>query len=212
MEGVDYAADIFFNGKLLGIQEGMFTIGKYDITDLVNFSTMLAMTRSPVLTINLVGHASTPGTKSYNKGLSKRRAQKVAAVIRSAGTIVHTINVAAKGEEGAGPGAKSRRVDISVKDLPKGFKNPYQIAGHEFGHMLGLHEEYKGKSKSAHYKLVEEAFGKKVAKTFTSREARSASIMSSGIDVRPYHYVTVWEALGRATSPTLTRADWKIAY
>ena len=49
-------------------------------------------------------------------------------------------------------------------------------------------------------------------KTFTIREARSASIMSSGIDVRPYHYVTVWEALVRATSPTLTRADWKIVY
>ena len=40
MEGVDYAADIFINGELLGTQEGMFTIGKYDITDLVNFSTM----------------------------------------------------------------------------------------------------------------------------------------------------------------------------
>jgi hypothetical protein len=88
---------------------------------------------------------------------------------------VHNINVNAKGEEGAGVGQKFRRVDISVPDLPKGFKNPYQIAGHEFGHMLGLHEEYPGKKKSAHYRLVEEAFGKKVAKTFTSRDVRSAA-------------------------------------
>ena len=40
LEGVDYACDIFFNGQLVGTQEGMFTIGKYDITALVNFNTM----------------------------------------------------------------------------------------------------------------------------------------------------------------------------
>ncbi|MEL7121509.1 MAG: sugar-binding domain-containing protein [Bacteroidota bacterium] len=40
LEGVDYACDVFFNGQLLGTQEGMFSIHKYDITDYVNFNTL----------------------------------------------------------------------------------------------------------------------------------------------------------------------------
>ena len=40
LEGVDYACDVYLNGELLGSQEGMFTVHKYDVTRLVNFSTM----------------------------------------------------------------------------------------------------------------------------------------------------------------------------
>ena len=40
LEGVDYACDVFFNGKLVGTQEGMFRIYKYDVTELINFDTL----------------------------------------------------------------------------------------------------------------------------------------------------------------------------
>ncbi|MDW7692973.1 hypothetical protein R9C00_10415 [Flammeovirgaceae bacterium SG7u.111] len=40
LEGVDYACDVFFNGELLGTQEGMFSVNKYDITDLVRFTSL----------------------------------------------------------------------------------------------------------------------------------------------------------------------------
>lgn len=36
--------------------------------------------------------------------------------------------------------------------------------------------------------------------------------MDGGIDVRPYHYVTFWEALGHCTEPDLKRTDWKIKF
>ncbi|WP_111708195.1 glycoside hydrolase family 2 protein [Lutibacter citreus] len=36
-DGVDYACDVFLNGKILGSHEGMFTPFSYDITDLVSF-------------------------------------------------------------------------------------------------------------------------------------------------------------------------------
>ncbi|SDW34944.1 beta-mannosidase [Lutibacter oricola] len=36
-DGVDYACDVFVNGKMLGSHEGMFTSFSYDITDLVSF-------------------------------------------------------------------------------------------------------------------------------------------------------------------------------
>jgi hypothetical protein len=81
--------------------------------------------------------------------------------------------------------------------------------------MFGFDEEYAGGAKeSSHYKLVEEAFGTKVADTFVKRKAGedSASVMDGGIDVRPYHYVTFWEALGHCTEPDLKRTDWKIKF
>ncbi|TXG36086.1 glycoside hydrolase family 2 protein [Seonamhaeicola maritimus] len=36
-DGVDYACDVFVNGKMLGTHEGMFTSFSFDITDLVSF-------------------------------------------------------------------------------------------------------------------------------------------------------------------------------
>ncbi|MDV7185912.1 beta-galactosidase [Lutibacter sp. TH_r2] len=36
-DGVDYACDVFLNGKMLGSHEGMFTDFSFDVTDLVSF-------------------------------------------------------------------------------------------------------------------------------------------------------------------------------
>jgi outer membrane protein OmpA-like peptidoglycan-associated protein len=183
-----------------------------DRTSLEAFGRALSMTRHPKLTIHLVGRTSNSGSGKSNLDLSRRRADNVLAAIRTGGTIVHDLKTEPKGEAGAGPEDKWRRVELSIDPVDPNWKNQYDVAGHEAGHMLGLADEYPraGAPAPAHIKLVEEALGKEVAQTFLQREARSASIMSSGLDVRPYHYVTFWEALGRATTPTLTRTDWKI--
>jgi hypothetical protein len=34
--------------------------------------------------------------------------------------------------------------------------------------------------------------------------------MSAGVDVLPRHYVTLWEALGRMTTPDITQAQWSL--
>jgi hypothetical protein len=45
----------------------------------------------------------------------------------------------------------------------------------------------------------------------------SASVMESGNEVRPYHYVTLWQALydtaakgGNQPTPAFTWKDWKV--
>ena len=38
----------------------------------------------------------------------------------------------------------------------------------------------------------------------------TSSQMSAGVDVLPRHYVTLWEALGRMTSPDITQAEWSL--
>ena len=40
---------------------------------------------------------------------------------------------------------------------------------------------------------------------------RTSSQMSNGIDVLPRHYVTLWEALGRMTTPDIKQNEWTIA-
>ena len=179
---------------------------------LEQLGNMLSMTREPALTVNLVGRASTEGDEDDNRILGQRRADNVATAIRAGGNITHALAASSQGEDGAGAEAEWRRVDIDIPDMPATHRNDYDVAGHEFGHMIGLDEEYGSgtEPRSEHYQLVEEAFGTEVANTFLSREASSGAIMSSGLDVRPYHYVTFWEALGRVTSPTLSRSDWKI--
>jgi hypothetical protein len=34
--------------------------------------------------------------------------------------------------------------------------------------------------------------------------------MSVGVDVLPRHYLTIWEALGRMTTPHITQSEWSI--
>ncbi len=67
LEGVDYACDVFFNGQLLGTQEGMFSVHKYEITELVNFDTLRFGTN--VLMIRL--H---PAPRRYSKVAGRKPA------------------------------------------------------------------------------------------------------------------------------------------
>ncbi len=176
---------------------------------------LLAQVKHPRITIQLVGRASTEGTDAVNLDIARKRAEAVKAALGTSANANHDIIIVAKGEEGAGPGPEWRRVDVDIQNLPASWKNDYDVAGHEFGHMIGLHDEYQkpGGGQNDHFKLVEEAFGTKVAEATCSRKPGedSSSIMDGGLDVRPMHYVTFWEALGALTAPTLNRSDWKIS-
>ena len=93
--------------------------------------------------IRLVGHASTVGAADYNQALSERRSANVEAFLHNEMTsrginaeITRTTDTG-EGETGMDNTAESRRVDIIVGD-----GQAQVIGNHEFGHLLGLDDEY----------------------------------------------------------------------
>jgi hypothetical protein len=68
-------------------------------------------------------------------------------------------------------------------------------AAHEMGHMFGLDDEYTGDDKYAPGKKTEHTDFADKAGFSGAQHARSDSIMGSGMNVRPHHYVTFLDAL-----------------
>ncbi|HZB77697.1 MAG TPA: hypothetical protein VE526_15810 [Solirubrobacteraceae bacterium] len=66
---------------------------------------------------------------------------------------------------------------------------------HEMGHMFGLDDEYTGGGKYAPGKKTEHTDFAAKAGFKGAQHARSDSIMGSGTNVRPHHYVTFLDAL-----------------
>lgn len=88
----------------------------------------------------------------------------------------------------------------------------YNVAVHEFGHMIGLPDEYENPDtgpklivKKNYSKLVARA--KLLGPTFSSH---TSSMMSDGMTTLNWHYVTVWEALGALTGEFLYLSAWAI--
>jgi outer membrane protein OmpA-like peptidoglycan-associated protein len=199
------------NPKTVTFAENSDALAATDATKLGELGAVLAMIKQPKMNVATDGFAATG--EADKAALSQRRADNVKAKITGAGSQAHAFAATGKGDTGADATAAWRKVSISISNANAGWKNDYDVAGHETGHMFGFDEEYQGGAKeSSHYKLVEEALGTKIADTFVKRKAGedSASVMDGGLDVRPYHYVTFWEALGHCTEPDVKRAEWKI--
>jgi outer membrane protein OmpA-like peptidoglycan-associated protein len=184
------------------------------------FATYLKRIHHPPIKIALVGHASVGEADA--KKLSQHRAQAVKSHLHSGGVTVHPIASSGVGDTGAAAAPAWQKVDITPTVDPNYKKNPFDVIPHEFGHLLGLGDEYpyavgdKPKA-SDHYNLVKEALGKDYADE-VARQADdpSGNIMFYGNDVRVHDYVTFWSALADATSsaavpvPAFGRKDWKI--
>jgi len=179
------------------------TINAGDQPKLGFLATYLKRISNPKFDIDIVGHASATGNKANNQGLSEKRAQAVETALKSAGLTNHNLNTSGVGQTGATADAKWRKVDITPQ-LPAGWQNVFQTDVHEFGHMIGLGDEYwqsKGTPpQTTHYPLVLKAFGKEYADQTVQRgDSPSASVMHFGNDIRIHHYVTFWEALCKTT-------------
>jgi hypothetical protein len=74
-------------------------------------------------------------------------------------------------------------------------------AVHEFGHMIGLDDEYGSGKGISHRTLVQDALGREIEK------GSSDDVMSLANRVQPQHYVTFLEALKKATGID----DWVVA-
>jgi outer membrane protein OmpA-like peptidoglycan-associated protein len=208
------------------VNPGPITFAKDDATLAPNanldfFGTYLKRIHHPKIRVALVGHASGGETKAQQ--LSQRRAKAVATRLRGLGVTVHPISSSGVGDKGAPAGdATWQKVDITPTVDPNFKKNPFDVLPHEFGHMLGLGDEYPYNigdkpAASDHYNLVKEAFDQKYADEVAKQaDDPTGNIMFYGNDVRAHDYVTFWSALADATSgaavpsPAFTRKDWKI--
>ncbi|MBW3665190.1 MAG: OmpA family protein [Actinobacteria bacterium] len=172
----------------------------------------------PPVTLTVEGWASTDGAAKYNFKLSERRARAVADYLSSKGLTNHTIVVVPRGERGAGPGPKWRKATITPSIDPT-WKNTFNTITHEFGHMLGLGDEYQGTpgKVATHHGLVKQHFGQDYADQTVKRgDVASGGVMHFGDDIRVHHYVTMWSALAETTlkapvpKPPFGYNDWKI--
>jgi outer membrane protein OmpA-like peptidoglycan-associated protein len=174
---------------------------------------------NPKFKFVIVGHANATGPNAHNQELSGQRATAVSQFLKSNGVTNHTIESNGVGATGAGAGPEWRKVAITTS-LPPGWQNTQDATLHEFGHMMGLGDEYVGPGRdvgapATHYELVKKAFGKEYADTTAKVDGDRASLMEGGDDVRMYHYVTFWDATVLAAAkapapvPAFTHDDWK---
>lgn len=175
-------------------------------------------------TIDITGHAdtvgaSTPAGEARNQRISEQRAQAVADylkatrvggnnLVNAAARVKTTIGSGSTGESGA---ASSRRVDIVM-----GGGAGQNQAAHEFGHMLGLQDEYASDPTGAQGKVF--GTGQPVG-TVHPQDARSTAaglgnsvyenndnLMSLGSTIRSPQYVTFMEALRAVTGSS----EWRL--
>ncbi|MBK9050190.1 MAG: OmpA family protein [Chloroflexi bacterium] len=181
--------------------------------------TYLSRIHNPKFDVTIVGHASATGQKTHNEKLSEQRAQNVSAILTGAGAGHHKIQPSGVGQAGADATEQWRKVEIT-SDTPPGWQNMQDTTAHEFGHMIGLGDEYMGddptQTLATHHALVAKAFGKDYADQVAKRgDTDYASVMEGGDDVRIQHYVTFWSALAEATQkaalpdPKFGYDDWK---
>ena len=168
----------------------------------------------PSIPLQVDGFASLDGDATHNQDLSDRRAVAVRTHLAREG-VPQPIGVLGHGPVGVAGDALSRRADISVDHTFETTytSNRYSVGEHEFGHMLGLPDEYLnattgvlGTQQTLYSGLVTSAGVQGPAVW----GADTASQMSNGIDVLPRHYVTLWEALGRMTDPHIRQGEWSI--
>lgn len=163
------------------------------------FGAALGRADMPPFPVTVTGHASSEGPEDYNLRLSEDRARAVSNEIVEGGAQQQP-TIVAEGERGAAATAAWRVVEITVGD----FTSEQETVVHEFGHMLGLGDEYPNPPSRpvgapvAHSALAVSLIPGQQPIVATDNE----SIMSTGSEIRPYHYVTFLEALGIMTGTT----------
>lgn len=170
--------------------------------------------------LQYVGRASSEGDKAYNKKLSQRRVDAVQQ--RFAGLPGLGLEMPeAAGEEEATEDSKFRRVNVGVfiDDDTKAKKTQQNVAAHEFGHMIGLGDEYVEREPGpnvrkkffgddpTHYNAVKEIVDEEAADELLIQD--STSIMAEGKDVKRGHYVMFVAAIDVMTRPEIEKATGK---
>ncbi|MFN8375457.1 MAG: OmpA family protein [Anaerolineae bacterium] len=162
-------------------------------------------------TVRLVGHASSSGSDTYNQTLSETRSANVEKFLKDNNLPGNTERTqdTGEGETGAIEDAEWRRVDLIV-----GSGEAQVTATHEFGHIVGLGDEYATPAggmignplapvpvgTAAAHSGMADAMGDDVGGVMREN---NDNIMSLGNTVRPQHYATFHNAL-----QIVTGEDW----
>jgi outer membrane protein OmpA-like peptidoglycan-associated protein len=177
-----------------------------DKSNLRKFGATLGAPDMPPFPITVTGHSSAEGRPEYNQTLSEDRARNVSNEIVAGGAQKQPTLVAV-GATGAGPTPDWRRVDITVGK----FEADQTTIAHEFGHMFGLGDEYPtpdGGKRDVGTTVAHSALAQRLIPGQQPILAHhSDDIMSNGEAVRPHHYVTFLEVLGKTTG---TEGTWDI--
>jgi outer membrane protein OmpA-like peptidoglycan-associated protein len=159
-----------------------------DRTSLERFGRVLDDPVHPPFPLQLEGFASTEGPTDHNDELAQQRADAVADLLRP---LTPDTPITASGMgEGEGSTPEWRKVEIWFGT----YDAVQATVVHEFGHMLGLEDEY-----------VESDTGREAGDNVTqpgggsTRARDSESVMSNGEEVQPQHYGTMLEALRAMT-------------
>lgn len=164
--------------------------------------------------IQVIGRANTVGDDNANQILSENRAREVEDYLRTNGLngSIDRVSSVGEGETGATEAAAWRRVDIIV-----GSGEAQITAVHEFGHMIGLDDEYSSPAggfapgagtpipignPAAHNALASQMGGGVTGAVGENTD----NIMSVGNTVRPQHYATFHHALEQVTGEQWTYA------
>jgi outer membrane protein OmpA-like peptidoglycan-associated protein len=170
--------------------------------------------------LHLVGRASSQGSADYNKKLSERRMKSVLKELDAPG--IGSSFIDAEGEVEATESADFRRVNVGVfiSNDNKETTTKQNMAAHEFGHMIGLGDEYIEKKPDipntrvkffgdnpTHTDIVKEAVDEDAANELLIQNSKS--IMSQGNEVKRGHYAFFVGALDVMTRPEIEAATGK---
>ncbi|MCC4113729.1 DUF4157 domain-containing protein [Aromatoleum toluclasticum] len=172
--------------------------------------------------VDIVGHTSGSGTASHNQTLSESRANAVRDFLTANGfaNVPTRVHVAARGAAEADPLDKNKPKDRRVDLLVDGGQR--QIGAlHEWGHALGLGDEYTSAGTNigdptAHDAMVKAMTDASGGHLPGSIREHNGGIMSGGNEIRPQHYAPFHNALTTVTAQApwslgLHKPKWQVA-
>ena len=169
------------------------------------FTTTMSDAAMPDFPLTVIGRSSSEGDEEHNQLLSEDRARVVSNELVSGG-VKSQPTVRGEGESGATEDPEWRRVEIVIGD----FRANQTTILHEFGHVLGLGDEYPtgdGGSRDVGTEVAHSDLAENLGLAADPVVAHhSDSIMSNGEVVEPYHYATFLEVLGTMTNTT---GEWE---
>lgn len=172
--------------------------------------------------VDIIGHTSGSGTASHNLTLSESRANAVRDFLTNNGfaNVPTRVQVSPRGAAEADPLDKNRPKDRRVDLLVDGGQR--QIGAlHEWGHALGLGDEYTTTGTNIGDPVAHDAMVKAMTNASGGHlpgaiREHNGGIMSGGNEIRPQHYAPFHNALTTVTAQSpwslgLHKPKWQVA-